>query len=74
MILPSKHISLQNSYLGAGKVVLEALTRPSSVDALWKKVVSKPGIANTRRFYLTLDLLYMMGVIEYQNGKIRRVK
>ena len=72
MILPTKHISLTNSYLGSGMTVLQALSAPMSVNKLWKAVGFKANIANPRRFYFTLDLLYMLGAIELKDGKIQR--
>ena len=74
MILPTKHVSLQNSYLGAGMTLLRALDRPQTVMQLWKSVCRNSNIANAQRFYKVLDLLYMMGVISYSKSKIQPVK
>ena len=59
MILPTKHVSLQNSYLGAGMTLLKALDKPQTIAQLWKSVCRSTNIANARRFYKVLDLLYM---------------
>lgn len=72
MILPTKHISLSNSYLGAGMTILKALEKPMTPPQLWKAVSEEPNIANARRFYRTLDLLYILGAIDYSKSKIRR--
>ena len=74
MILPTKHVSLQNSYLGAGMTLLKALDKPQTIAQLWKSVCRSSNIANTRRFYKVLDLLFMMGVVNYSKSKIQRVK
>ena len=74
MILPTKHISLKNSYIGAGMTVLRALDRPKTLMQLWESVCRSPNIANVQRFYKVLDLLYMLGVISFSKSKIQRVR
>ena len=74
MILPTKHVSLENSYLGGGMTVLKALDRPQTLVQLWKSVCRSPNVANTHRFYKILDLLYMLGVVNFSKSKIQRVK
>ena len=74
MILPTKHISLENSYVGAGMTVLKALDRPQTPMQLWESVCRRPNIANVQRFYKVLDLLYMLGVVSFSKSKIQRVK
>lgn len=73
MILPTKHISLRNSYLGAGMTILKALNQPMTVTQLWNAVGTSPNVANARRFYKVLDLLYMMGTIKFSHSKLERV-
>lgn len=72
MVLPTKHISLRNSYLGAGVTVLRVIKRPITVDRLWLAVRHEPNVANSHRFYHTLDLLFMLGAIVFVDSKIRR--
>lgn len=72
MILPTKHISLQNSYLGCGKTLLEKLERPMTVTKLWEIVRSQPNIATAQRFYRTLDFLFMLDLIKFSNHKLHR--
>lgn len=74
MILPTKHISLQNSYLGCGKTILERLDRPMTVNKLWESVRQQPNIATAKRFYRTLDLLFMLDLIRFSNCKLHRRK
>lgn len=73
MILPTKHITVDNSLIGLGALVLSQLDEPASVSVLWQEMRESPQIATFERFTLTLDLLYLMNVIEYRDGNIRRV-
>ncbi len=74
MILPTKHISIENSLIVVGAQVLNCLRRPQTVSNLWDKVRSLSGIGTFERFSLILDLLYMMGAIIFEDGLIRRQK
>ena len=73
MILPTKHITIENSYLGVGALILSELVRPQTASTLWENVRERPEIATFERFTLSLDMLFMMNVIEYRNDKIRRL-
>ncbi|WP_394351176.1 ABC-three component system middle component 6 [Draconibacterium mangrovi] len=77
MILPSKHISLSESLLGLGGILLGYLKIPQSVDELWHKY-SK--INNSKRYpayhdfdnlILALNYLYLIGAIDIdEKGKL----
>ncbi|WP_346854873.1 ABC-three component system middle component 6 [uncultured Draconibacterium sp.] len=77
MILPGKHISLSESLLGLGGILLGFLKTPMTVDELWFKY-SK--INNSRRYpayhnfdnvILALDYLFLIGAIEVDDkGKL----
>ena len=73
MVLPTKHISLENCYLGAGMTVLKELEKPLTVEKLWKRVRDKQNIVTARRFYNTLDLLYILGLVDLEKDKICKV-
>ncbi|GAB4383792.1 MAG: hypothetical protein Kow00121_46250 [Elainellaceae cyanobacterium] len=72
MILPTKHISTRNSLLGVGATILEHLNYPRTVTSLWNAVSKLPEVATFERFVLTLDILYMIGAIEMQEGLLRK--
>jgi len=72
MILPSKHIKLSNSLINIGAVLLKNLERRCTVTLLWDKSRSFPEIKTFERFTLGLDLLFMLGLIEYREGLIMR--
>jgi hypothetical protein len=55
MILPTKHISTNQSILGVGAELLAALARPRTVSSLWDEVRERPTVATFERFTLALD-------------------
>lgn len=73
MILPTKHITVDDSLIGLGAMLLTRLDKPATVSVLWQEVRELPNVATFERFTLTLDLLYLMNVIEYRDGHIVRV-
>lgn len=72
MILPTKHISTRNSLLGVGAIILEHLYYPRTVTSLWDAVSTMPEVATFERFVLALDLLYMIGAVEMDEGLLHR--
>lgn len=72
MILPTKHISESKSLLGAGGILLNELQRPQTVTGLWEKVRYSDAIGTYERFVLTLDMLFLVGAIEFKDGLINR--
>lgn len=81
MIMPKKHITLSESYLGLGAYVLDVLSAPMTVDSCWKKIVAnyiKKGKISKKHsfnnFILTLDLLFALRAIDLnQKGEIFNV-
>jgi hypothetical protein len=72
MILPTKHISVQYSLLGAGAAILRSLDSPRTVTGLWERVRAEPEIGVYWRFVLALDLLFAIGVLDFKDGLIAR--
>jgi hypothetical protein len=79
MILPDKHIFLAESLLGFGAILISLLKTSMHVDDLWLKFTTfsdqsgYPAYQSFDNFLLTLDLLYMIGLLELENdGKVRR--
>jgi hypothetical protein len=80
MILPSKHISLAESLIGLGGVLLEILMKqPCSLDSLWQeysKINNKesyPAYHSFDNVILAVNLLYMIGAVTINTeGKLCR--
>ena len=72
MILPTKHLKLSNSLLNVGAILLNQIDRKYTVTLLWDKAKAHPEVKTFERFTLALDLLYMLGLIEFKEGLIVR--
>nr|VFJ44045.1 MAG: hypothetical protein BECKDK2373B_GA0170837_100718 [Candidatus Kentron sp. DK] len=79
MILPTKHLSQDRALLTVGAQLLAHLSRPKTVSALWEDVSHPANLGNGKRpalrydaYVLTLDLLFLMGAIKFQDGLLRR--
>jgi len=72
MILPSKHISEDQTLLGVGAILLRHLERPQTVTSLWDKVRDDRSVGTYERFVLALDLLNIIGVVCTSQGMIKR--
>ena len=79
MILPSKHIAADRALLTLGARILLLLQTPSTVSKLWdnyRQTASESLHApshNYMEFVLTLDLLFMLGAIDFNRGLVHRV-
>lgn len=60
--------------LGMGSKIITELNNPQTVSSLWEKARDQGEIRTFEEFVLTLDLLYMLGLIELEEGFIRRRK
>jgi len=72
MIIPTKHIPLDRSLLGAGAVVLQLLDAPSTPTGIWEQAKHAPQIRGYGRFVLVLDFLYAIGAITFMDGLIAK--
>ncbi|MCX6704594.1 MAG: hypothetical protein NTZ07_04100 [Candidatus Woesebacteria bacterium] len=74
MILPTKHIKLSNSLLNVGAEILKHLEEAQTVTSLWNKARTVSHVKTFERFTLGLDLLFMLGIVDFKDGLLRRVK
>lgn len=72
MILPSKHISQEQSLLGVGAVLLGEIKQQQTITSLWEKVRSHQAVGTFDRYILALDMLHITGVVSLANGLIER--
>lgn len=73
MMLPNKFLEEKDSLLYVGALLLDKLDVPSSVSELWNQVNDNKSVNNYERFIITLDMLYVLNLIELKNDKIRRI-
>ena len=72
MILPSKHISEEQSLIGVGAILLKEINRPQTVTSLWENVREYKAVGTYERFVLALDMLHITGVLTLSQGMIVR--
>ena len=78
MILPTKRLGPERAMITIGAEILGLLTEPKTVSRLWNELSrmmserSSTRITNYDWFILSLDLLYMLGSIEMEHGRIWR--
>ena len=71
MILPTKHISVGRSLIGTSALVLEHSRGLETVSELWYRLQTID--ITFDEFISALDLLYMMGAVEFENGLLKRI-
>lgn len=76
MILPTRHLSTNASLLAIGALVLDRLGGGSSrsVSELWSDLRDENGVVTFDRFCLAMTLLYVLGVVENQGGRVTRLR
>ena len=74
MILPNKYLREDEALLGVGGKILLLLQQDMLLSELWEETKKKENIGNFERFVLALDLLYLLGLIIFDENKIKRVK
>ncbi len=81
MILPSKHLSQERALLTVGGRILQHLRQPKTVSALWEELNIKTGNSTFPSpplsfdgFVLALDLLFLVGTINMEDGLLTRTK
>jgi len=72
MILPTKHLSVDESLLGSGAAILKELGRPQTVSRLWDRVRGNPVIGNFSRFALSVTFLFSIDAIEFKDQLLKR--
>ncbi|MEO1002204.1 MAG: ABC-three component system middle component 6 [Cyanobacteria bacterium J06638_7] len=76
MILPTKGIGADKALLSIGAFILLDLEEPKTVSRLWadlRRVEEGPPVITFDWFVLALDLLYLMGTLDFLGGRVVRV-
>jgi hypothetical protein len=78
MILPTKHTSLGQSFIGFGAYILKIIGDGLTIDELWEqyqKDFSTDGYGAKQSFdnlLLTLIFLFAVGAVYEYNGKVKK--
>lgn len=73
MILPSKHLSGSQALLTLSGEIMALLEVPLSVSETWEKFShrTRHGRVSFDWFILAVDLLFLLGLVEYNQGVLR---
>lgn len=77
MILPSKHLGGDRALITVGAEILEVLREPKTVSRLWtdlKRRRDETVPIMYDWFVLGLDLLFALGLIDFERGRVARVE
>jgi hypothetical protein len=78
MILPTKGLAVDRALLSVGAEVLRHLDRPKTVSRLWEQVCNrKHSLLEAIPydwFLLALDLLFLWGAVDFEDGRLRRAR
>lgn len=80
MILPSKHLPEDRALLTVGAAILQHLSGPVTVSALWEQMPHSTEAQKSTSplrydsFVLALDLLYLIGAVELRDGLLIRIR
>ena len=78
MILPTKHLRPERSLLAISGEVVSILDEAKTVSRVWEEFSKSRSRASHRApvsydwFVLSLDLLFILGVVEFRSGRIVR--
>ena len=79
MILPSKHLSQDRALLTVGARILQKLSQPKTVSALWEELTDKRETTNNAElplsyngFVLALDVLFIISAVGLKEGLLSR--
>ncbi len=76
MILPTKGVGSDKALLSIGALILRDLDEPKTVSRLWadlRRVEEGSPDLTFDWFVLSLDLLYLMGTLDYSGGRVVRI-
>ena len=78
MILPTKHVSADRALIGVGAEVLRILKRPMTMSKLWDEIRDRRKVnvpqapIDYQWFVLSLDFLFLIGAVDFDNGLLLR--
>lgn len=76
MILPTKGIPPRRALISLGGEVLRLLAETKTISRLWddfRKSRVPAADVTFDWFVLSLDLLFLLGAVEFERGRVRRV-
>ena len=74
MIMPNKNLKEEDTLLGSCAVIFDNLSDKKSLSELWEIVKNDKSVYNFERFILSLDMLYMLNLIDFEKNYLIKVK
>jgi hypothetical protein len=80
MILPTKHLTEEKALLRVGAEILALLEEPKTVSRTWNEFQKRRMMMKSTKsityswFVLALDLLYILGAVNYTRGHLSKAK
>ena len=74
MIMPNKYLKEEDTLLGSSAIIFDNMDKKQSISQLWERVKDDDSFYNFERFILSLDMLYILGLIEFKKNNLLRVK
>jgi len=71
MIYPNKTMELKYTLLGVGSLIIAELGTPQTTSSLWESIRTREEIGTFEKYVLTLDFLYLLGLVKMDDGVIR---
>lgn len=78
MLLPTKHIKIENALIGVGAEVLAELDRPKTVSTLFYDIQTRRSDFEMATiefdwFLLAVDFLYAIGAVRLEAGVLKKL-
>ena len=73
MIMPNKCLKQEDTLLGSSSLIFNNLNDKEKLSELWDKVKQEEAIYNFERFILSLDMLYLLGIINFNENSLIKV-
>ena len=78
MILPTKGLAVDRALLSVGAEILRRIGRPKTVSRLWEQMRKRESslleALPYEWFLLGLDLLYLLGAVDFEDGRLRHTR
>ncbi len=70
--MPTKHLRLDQTLLAAAAALLVTLQAPLTISAAWERTRDSEAVTTFDRFALALDLLFALGLVSLESGRLQR--
>ena len=74
MIMPTKYLREDEALIGISASLLPLIEQNGSLSKLWDVARATTKVGNYERFILSLDLLYLLGLITLSGNQIVRTR